>query len=320
MNNSKPRNARSKRESDKREPKAVENPKTALFLRATKCSQHVQDAMQDLYSLRAPFAKKFSKKNDVHPFEDAASLEFFSSKNDASFLVLGSSSKKRPHALTIARMYTHKVLDMLELHLDPESHVAMTRFTQIESKPAYGLRPMLVFAGAAFENPVADEYTLAKSLLLDLFKGEVADQIDVEGLRYVLMFAAGDDTNSTPGVAVAKPAIHMRAYMIRTQRSGQRLPRIEVDEMGPRMDFRIGRSRMPDEAMLKQAMRKPRGTEEKTKKNVHLDPMGDKIGRIHMGTQDLGKLQTRKMKGLKRSRDEDGQGDGEERTERKKRA
>ena len=31
--------------------------------------------------------------------------------------------------------------------------------------------------------------------------------------------------------------------------------------------------------------------------------MGDKIGRIHLGRQDLGDLQTRKMKGLKRGRD-----------------
>ncbi len=28
--------------------------------------------------------------------------------------------------------------------------------------------------------------------------------------------------------------------------------------------------------------------------------MGDKVGRIHLGKQDLSKLQTRKMKGLKR--------------------
>jgi ribosome production factor 2 len=28
--------------------------------------------------------------------------------------------------------------------------------------------------------------------------------------------------------------------------------------------------------------------------------MGDKLGRIHVGNQDLGKLQTRKMRGLKR--------------------
>ena len=30
--------------------------------------------------------------------------------------------------------------------------------------------------------------------------------------------------------------------------------------------------------------------------------MGDKVGRIHLGRQDLGQLQTRKMKGLKRAR------------------
>ena len=31
-----------------------------------------------------------------------------------------------------------------------------------------------------------------------------------------------------------------------------------------------------------------------------MDTMGDKIGRVHLGRQDLGGLQTRKMKGLKR--------------------
>lgn len=30
--------------------------------------------------------------------------------------------------------------------------------------------------------------------------------------------------------------------------------------------------------------------------------MGDKMGRIHLGKQDLSELQTRKMKGLKRNR------------------
>lgn len=38
----KPRNARSKRALEKRAPKAVENPKTALFLRGTSCSQIVR--------------------------------------------------------------------------------------------------------------------------------------------------------------------------------------------------------------------------------------------------------------------------------------
>lgn len=75
--------------------------------------------------------------------------------------------------------------------------------------------------------------------------------------------------------------------------------------MGPRMDFRVGRMHEPEEALLKEAMKKAKTTEERTKKNVSMDIMGDKIGRIHLGKQDLGDLQTRKMKGLKRSRDED---------------
>ena len=36
---------------------------------------------------------------------------------------------------------------------------------------------------------------------------------------------------------------------------------------------------------------------------METDLVGDKIGRIHLGRQDLGELQTRKMKGLKRGRD-----------------
>jgi len=48
------------------------------------------------------------------------------------------------------------------------------------------------------------------------------------------------------------------------------------------------------------------------KKNVETDIMGDKIGRIHLGKQDLGELQTRKMKGLKRGRDTDVEDDMED--------
>lgn len=283
-----------------RESKAVENPRTCLVLRGGSCSQIVQDALNDLYSMHQPHVKKFSKKNPIHPFEDATSLEFFSEKNDASLLLFGSSQKKRPHAMTFVRTFGYKVLDMLELHLDPESFRAMAQFKN--KKFSIGLRPMLLFAGTAFESPVANEYTLAKSILTDFFKGEPADKIDVEGLQYIVSFTAEEESSAGPGV---KPAIHMRVYLIRTKRSGQKLPRVEVDEIGPRMDFRVGRMREPDEAMLKEAMKTPRGLEERTKKNINTDTMGDKIGRIHIGKQDLSDMQTRKMKGLKRSRLDD---------------
>ncbi|CCE35268.1 hypothetical protein E4U22_003182 [Claviceps purpurea] len=295
----KPRNARSKRALEKREAKAIENPKTCLFLRGTSCSQVVQDALNDLHSLRLPLAKKFTKKNAIRPFEDASSLEFFSEKNDASLLVFGSTQKKRPHAVTFIRTFGYKVYDMLELYLDAETFRTMAQFKN--KKFAVGLRPMLLFAGTAFESPVSNEFTLAKSMLLDFFRGEPSDKIDVEGLQYVISVTAED----VSGDGDAKPAIHVRAYMINTKRSGHKLPRVEVEEIGPRMDFRVGRSKEADESMRKDAMKKVHGLEERPKKNIVTDTMGDKIGRVHLGRQDLSELQLRKMKALKRSRKTD---------------
>src|SRR6201996_6209604 len=67
--------------------------------------------------LKRPHAISFSKKNIIHPFEPegVSSLEFWSSKNDATFFVIGTSTKKRPNDLTLARTFDGKVLDMCEL-------------------------------------------------------------------------------------------------------------------------------------------------------------------------------------------------------------
>ncbi|KAF7934162.1 uncharacterized protein EAE97_008522 [Botrytis byssoidea] len=293
----KPRNARSKRALTKKAPKPVENPKTALFLRYTTCSQPTQDCLTDLHTLHLPLAKKFTKKNSIHPFDDPSSLEFFSEKNDASLLVFGSSSKKRPHSITFCRMFDYKVLDLLELNLDADSFRTLSQFKN--KKCAVGLKPMILFSGTPFESPVSDEYTLAKSMFLDFFKGEPADKVDVEGLQYIVSISARDSVDGEE----EKPKIHLRVYLIRTKKSGQKLPRVEVEEMGPRMDFRVGRVKEADESIMKEAMRRARGSAERPKKNITTDIVGDKMGRIHLGKQDLKELQTRKMKGLKRSRD-----------------
>ncbi|KAI9808992.1 MAG: hypothetical protein M1825_002281 [Sarcosagium campestre] len=296
--NRKPRNARSKRAVEKKAPQVNENPKKALFLRGTTASQLVQDAIADLYSLKRPLAVKFTKKNPIHPFEDASSLEFFSEKNDATLLVFGSHSKKRPHCLTFVRTFNYRLLDMLELYLDPNTFRKLSQFKN--KKCAIGLKPLMLFSGTPFENPNASPYTLAKSLLLDFFRGQETQSVDVEGLQYMISVSAADENdNETP------PQIHLRCYLIKTKKSGQKLPRVEVEEMGPRMDLRVGRSRHAEESTMKEALKKGKGTEPKSKKNVETDIVGDKMGRIHLGKQDLGKLQTRKMKGLKRSRNVD---------------
>ena len=196
---------------------------------------------------------------------------------------------------------------MLELNLDPDSLRLLAQFKN--KKCAVGLKPMLLFAGTPFESPVPNEYTMVKSFFTDFFKGEPADKVDVEGLQYLVNISVRDTVDGEE----QKPKVHLRVYLIRTKRSGQKLPRVEVEEMGPRMDFRVGRIKEPEEAMQKEALRRARTSAERPKKNISTDIVGDKMGRIHLGKQDLKELQTRKMKGLKRSRDigdsEDGMDD-----------
>jgi ribosome production factor 2 len=206
--------------------------------------------------------------------------------------MLSLHSKKRPHCLTLARTFSHKILDMLEFYINPDTFRTLQQFKN--KKPSVGLKPLLAFHGTVFEDPNQTKYTLAKSLLIDLFKGQDATEVDVEGLQYLISISATEPTDSQPN-----PEIKLRFYLIRTKRSGQKLPRVEVEEMGPRLDLSLGREQFPDPDMMK-----PRGLEPRTKKNIDTDIMGDKTGKVHVGKQDFGTLQTRKMKGLKRSRDD----------------
>src|SRR4051812_12537412 len=110
-------------------------------------SIQTQDALADLYSMRQTHAKRFHKKNPVHPFEDASSLTFFSEKNDCSLILFGSSSKKRPHTITFCRTFDYKMLDMLEFYLDPETYRSINQFKG--KKVPVGTKPLMVFAGTA---------------------------------------------------------------------------------------------------------------------------------------------------------------------------
>jgi ribosome production factor 2 len=211
--------------------------------------------------------------------------------------MLSLHSKKRPHCMTLARTFSHKILDMLELYLNPDTFRTLQQFKN--KKPSIGLKPMMAFHGTVFEDPNETKYTLAKSLFIDFFKGQDATEIDVEGLQYLISISAQEPTEELPN-----PEIKLRFYLLRTKRSGQKLPRVEVEEMGPRMDFGLGREQFPDADMMKSALKKPKGSEPRTKKNIDTDGMGDKTGKVHVEKQDFGTLQSRKMKGLKRNRDD----------------
>ena len=193
---------------------------------------------------------------------------------------------------------------MLEVLVRESSARVLSQFAGAKAK--VGTRPMISFSGPGFEEE-SGNFFLAKSLLLDFFRagagadGEAKRQVDIEGLQWMINFAAVEDEVEQGGERVQW--VYMRCWRIITKRSGAKLPRVEVEEMGPRVDMRLGRSREAEGSMAKEAMKKVKGTQAKPKKNVETDVVGDKMGRIHLGRQDLADLQTRKMKGLKRSRE-----------------
>ncbi len=122
-------------------------------------------------------------------------------------------------------------------------------------------------------------------------------------------------TQSTSSVVTSPPntLVHFRVYTIQLLASGSKIPRVELQECGPSFDFQLRRRKPASIDMLNQALRRPKTAAEKNrqgrdgvKKNIETDDMGDTVGRIHVGKQDLSGLQTRKMKGLKKGLDPNG--------------
>jgi len=140
MESKRAKTARGRRVLAKREPKIVENPRSALVARGQKSSALVNEVLKDIFMMKKPNAKHFTRHNAVHPWEDASPLEFLCQKNDASLFAFGTHSKKRPHNLVLGRTFDHKVLDMYEFGV--LSSEPMTAFAKggaggasVESRP-----------------------------------------------------------------------------------------------------------------------------------------------------------------------------------------
>ncbi|WFD04090.1 rRNA-binding ribosome biosynthesis protein rpf2 [Malassezia obtusa] len=339
----KPKNARSKRALEHRESKDYENAKTAIFVKGHRTSEKVNLALTELAALKKPDAIPFNKHNDVLPFEDAAPVEFWGQKNDASLFVVGTSQKKRPDNLCFVRLFDGQVLDILELGiLDATS---MTQFKT--SKPGVGMRPLFHFSGPEFATDSAEGDRLTesgasllpagcflhlKSLLLDFYRGEELNpnQIALGGLDYVISVsvapraakpeqeeggndlaslyrAAGisDSITGSSSVHRCPPCtIHFRVYTTKMIASGTKTPRMELELCGPSFDFEL-RRRLPASDRMLQALRRPKTAAQKNtqgkgkRKNIDTDEMGDMVGRVHLGKQDLSALNVKKMKGLR---------------------
>eukprot|EP00899_Mesostigma_viride_P006841 jgi/Mesvir1/16158/Mv08428-RA.1 len=287
----KPKTAAGRRALKKREPKREETFKRLLLLHGTSTSQVVKNALTDMYHLTRPggLAVRFTRKNaDILPFEPGKelSLEFLAEKSDCGLFLYGSHSKKRPHNLILGRMYDAHILDMVELEL--ASFLPIQHFGAAGSHAQEGSKPCIVFQGEDFETKT--EFRLLKSLLVDTLRGLVVKAVNLAGVDRVYVCSA------------VNGQVMLRHYVIRLKKSGTKIPRVELEEMGPRMDLRVRRTREAPPDLRKEAYRTAAMETKKKVKNTGNDMLDGKVGRIYMPKQDLNNVALMKMKGVRRER------------------
>ncbi|CAJ0757685.1 10973_t:CDS:2, partial [Entrophospora sp. SA101] len=233
-----------------------ENVKKAMFLKTIQTSQTVRDALKDLYCLKKPDGINFSKKNHILPFEDETSLEFFSQKNDCSLFVVGSHTKKRPDNLVFVRMYDGQVLDMVEVGI--ENAIPMNLFDTSTTHQTF------------------------KNMLLDFFRGQKSDSIALSGLDHIISVSAVETTTNDGKVG----KIYFRVYKIHTEKSGQKIPRVELEEMGPSYDFVIRRTKFAKEELLEDEYESELSVEELKECNI-MKLLGKQSSRIELEILEL---------------------------------
>lgn len=289
-----------------REPKLIEAAKNTLFLEGRKCSGDIRRALKDMYDLKKPLAKTLSRSNELTPFEDDVKLQNLIVRNECNLFVFGSSSKKRPNNLVLGRLFEHELLDMVELGVSSYKGLADFKNDKIASH----CKPCLVFNGPKWSE--TEELRRLKSLFIDSFHRETVsvsspkislcnitlyipqvEGIRLQGLEHVISFTISDDMK-----------ILMRSYKIQLKKSGQKTPRIELVEIGPSMDLEVRRTKIASEDLYKLARKTPKQLKPTPKRNISKDGLGNTHGRIHVGKQEIGKIQTRKVRALKKTPEE----------------
>eukprot|EP01060_Flectonema_neradi_P012348 TRINITY_DN19196_c0_g1_i1.p1 TRINITY_DN19196_c0_g1~~TRINITY_DN19196_c0_g1_i1.p1 ORF type:complete len:295 (+),score=49.62 TRINITY_DN19196_c0_g1_i1:186-1070(+) len=234
------------------------------------------------------------KKNEFRPFEESKHLEFLSFKNDCSLFCFGSHGKKRPHNLTIGRHFDHQLLDMLELGVSKYE-------TMREARIAVGSKPMMHFQGELFStHPTMQR---VQNLLIDFFNGQKINKVHLGGLDHLISVTlkpkdvTKEISVSDDGNTILNAEILFRHYNVAFKKSGEKIPRVELEDAGPTINFDVRRCLLASPQMFRHACKLPKGQVQKKEKNMSKDMFGEK-GTIHVGHQskELATMGTRNFK------------------------
>ena len=117
-----------------------------------------------------------------------------------------------------------------------------------------------------------------------------SDKINLEGLDHVIILT------SIGGI------ISYRHYMVLLKKSGTKIPRVELQEVGPSFDMTLRRTKFASADLMKEALQIPPQLRPKAHKNKSSNIFGDDLGTVHMEKQNLNTMDLARMKAFKRKK------------------
>ena len=111
----------------------------------------------------------------------------------------------------------------------------------------------MTFCGSLFD--MHPRYQHFKTLMMDFFRGQTVESMEIDGLQHIICCSVAEQELQE------LPPIAFRVYLIRSKKVvGSKVPRIELEEMGPRMDLKLGRWKEASEETMSMALKKPKET------------------------------------------------------------
>lgn len=287
--------SKGRRAVQRRDAKIIENPKTFLVLKGHASSEIVNKVLGELHILRKPFSRKLQRKNDVLPFEAGGEtyIENLARLNDSSLFVLGNHTKKRPDNLIFGRTFGFRILDMIEfeiMHIRP-----MAGFKKPLLSSA-GSVPCIMFNGDDYHSSETTEKI--QSLFVDIFgKPQSVETLHLGGIDRIISFTLSVSDYPSPFVTLRQFHISL------LKNQGSNLPKVDLVEVGPKLDLIVRRTQFAPDSLWRESMRVAIDPQaERRQKNISKNELGDKVGQIHVGKQDLSTIAIARMKALDRKR------------------
>lgn len=148
--------------------------------------------------------------------------------------------------------------------------------------------PTIAFTGSGFE--FDDDLKRVRNLLHDLFnRGSEVKEGDLLGMTRLFISITSEGST-----------LYFRFYVSRLLSShvasDQWAAMDALEEIGPRLDMTIRRKQLASQDDYKRAISRKSYLTQKSQKNIELNNLGDRMGRVHVQQPDLNTLEIRKYR------------------------